>query len=189
VLFFAVRNRAARTALVGIFVIAVAATVITNQGTTAITRPGEDASKRHAWIHDFNVVASNPLGLGLGTIDAVGQRFGQNVQGATASESELLARGVEGGVAALLLYPATLLLLVLYLLALRRRAFATGDLVAVGLAAGAAGAAIAVLLAGLFLGIDELVVEVGVWGPAALTVAWCGSRASRSHPTYGGRRR
>lgn len=179
VLFFALRNKAVRTALVGIFVIAVAVAVVQNENTSAITRPGEDASKRQAWTHDFDVIASNPLGLGLGSIDSVGQRFGVYAQGASASESELLARGIEGGVAALLLYPASLLLLVLYLVNLRRRALAIRDTVAVGLAAGAIGAAIAVLLAGLFLGIDELVVEVAVWGPAALAVAWFQSGAVR----------
>src|SRR5436305_15207805 len=49
---------------------------------------------------------------------------------------------------------------------------AGGDPATVGLAAGAAGAAAGVIAAGLFLGIDELVVEVGVWAPAALAVSW-----------------
>lgn len=186
VLFLALRNRPVRTALVGIFVIAVAVAVITNQNTSAITRPGEDSSKRHAWVHDFDVIASKPLGVGLGSIDMVGQKFGVSANGATASESELLARGVEGGAAALLLYPSCLLLLVLYLLRVRRRAFAADDAVSVALAAGAMGAAIAVLLAGLFLGVDELVVEVGVWAPAALAVVWyrggLGGAAQRALP-------
>jgi hypothetical protein len=172
VLLFGLRNNAVRAALIGIFVIVVAVAVIQNQHSSAITRPGEDTSKRHALVHDFNVIASNPLGIGLGSIDAVGQRFGISARGATASESELLARGIEGGVAALLLYPASLLLLILYLVNLRRRASIDGDSVTMGLAAGAAGAAAAVITAGLFLGIDELVVEVGVWAPAALAVAW-----------------
>jgi hypothetical protein len=176
VLLFGLHNNAVRAALIGIFVIVVAVAVIQNQHSSALTRPGEDTSKRHALEHDFNVIASNPLGLGLGSIDAVGQRFGISARGATASESELLARGIEGGVAALLLYPASLLLLILYLVNLRRRAGAAGDSVTVGLAAGAAGAAAAVLTAGLFLGIDELVIEVGVWGPAALAVAWYRAR-------------
>jgi hypothetical protein len=176
VLAFALSNRALRTSLVGVFVIAVAAAYFINQNNPQLTRTGEDTAKRNSISNTFDYVAAHPLGAGLGTIDAVGQKFntgnGITGVGAISSESTVLAKGYEGGVAALFLYPATLLLLILYLLALRRGAVARGDPVQVGLAAGAVGAAGAVLGAGLFLGVQELVVEVGVWGSAAVAAAW-----------------
>jgi hypothetical protein len=44
--------------------------------------------------------------------------------------------------------------------------------VQVGLAAGAIGAVGAVLGAGLFLGVQELVVEVVIWVAAGIATAW-----------------
>jgi hypothetical protein len=72
-----------------------------------------------------------------------------------------------------------MLLLILYLLHLRRGAVARGDPVTTGLAAGAVGAVAAVLGAGVFLGVQELVVEVMVWGSAALAMAWARESADR----------
>jgi hypothetical protein len=173
VLGLALTNGAVRTALVGIFLIAVALAYVTNQNNPQLTRTGENASKQGAITSTFDYIAAHPFGAGLGTIDAVGQKFANDSGGSRiSSESTLLAKGYEGGVAALFLYPATMLLLIVYLAGQRRSAAARGDPVPVALGAGAIGAVGAVLGAGLFLGVQELVVEIVIWGAAGIAAAW-----------------
>jgi hypothetical protein len=173
VLGLALTNRAMRTSLVGVFLIAVAAAYFFNHDNPQLTRTGENSAKRGAITTTFDYIAAHPLGAGIGTIDAVGQKFANQSGGSRiSSESTLLAKGYEGGVVALFLYPATMLLLILHLLAQRRGAVARGDPVQAALAAGAVGAVGAVLGAGLFLGVQELVVEVVIWGSAAVATMW-----------------
>jgi len=54
----------------------------------------------------------------------------------------------------------------------RLRARARGDGEHVAIAAGAIGAIIALAVAGLFLGVQELVVEIPLWGIPGIALAW-----------------
>jgi hypothetical protein len=172
VLGYALSNWRLRIALVGVFAIAVGVAYFYNQNNPELIRSGESQAKHSSITTAFDFIAAHPFGAGLGTIDQVGQRFSSLTGSNISSESTELAKGYEGGIAALLLYPATMLLLMLYLLRIRRAALARGDPVQVPLAAGAAAASCAVLAAGLFLGVQDLAVEVAVWGPAALAASW-----------------
>jgi hypothetical protein len=173
VLGLAVTNRMVRRSLVGIFLILVAFAYFHNQDNPQLTRKGENKAKTSAIQGAYDYVAAHPLGAGLGTIDAVGQRFAKDTGSSRiSSESTFLAKGYEGGVFALFLYPLTMLLLILYLLDMRRKAAAAGDPIRVALGAGAIGAVGAVLGAGLFLGVQELIVEVVIWGSAAFAAIW-----------------
>lgn len=184
VLGLAVTKRSLRVSLVGIFVILAAFAYFNNQDNPQLKRTGENKSKRGAIVSTYNYIAANPLGAGLGTIDAVGQRFANDTGGSRiSSESTILAKGYEGGVAALFLYPATMLLLIFYLLHVRRRAAAADDRITVGLSAGTIGAVGAVLGAGLFIGVQELLIEVALWTAAACAALWgFRSAAARGAP-------
>ena len=82
-----------------------------------------------------------------------------------------MAKALEGGIPALLLYLLVLFVTGMRVRSTRRRALRTGDRQTAILAAGALGAMVGIGLAGLFLGIQELVVEVILWGVPGIALA------------------
>jgi hypothetical protein len=171
VMAMTIRHRLVRVALVctvGIASMSVLLTVATGVNST-LTRSGENIGHIGSPLDDLALIAQQPLGYGLGSKDAVSYRFGLT-EISHASENNYLARGVEGGIAGLLLY---LVLLYVLLIRLRREWSAArrrGDERSATLLAGALGALLGIGTAGLFLGIQELLTEEVIWGSAALAI-------------------
>lgn len=169
-----VRNPARRAATIGLLTLGIVAIVfgLTASGNQAFVRTRENSSHSGALRLDVERVLARPLGYGLGTTDFVAQRFQQAGAGGHSTESELLAKAIEGGVGGLLAYLVLVGLVVRQLRKARRRCVVNGDWVGVSLAAGALGSVVALMGASLFLGVEELVVEVVVWGAAGLALAY-----------------
>jgi len=173
VVTLAVRNRRIRAAALGVIVVALASVVsyYLAGGSESLIRTSSNSSHRASISRDLLEIEARPwYGYGLGTTDALQQRF--KLPGAPgATESVYLARALEGGIPALLLYMVTLYVTGMRVRATRRKALRSRDTEGAVLAAGALGAMIAIAVAGLFLGIQELVVEVMLWVPAGIALA------------------
>lgn len=89
-----------------------------------LTNSGDTSTQGHerGFFDGVDTVASNPLGLGIGTGAGTGQRF--DVEGTTIPENNYLEVGDELGVAGMLVFAA---LTVSLFLALRRAALARPD--------------------------------------------------------------
>jgi hypothetical protein len=170
----AVRNPGVRFSLVGMVAV-VSLTVslaAVSSGNQSFLRPKGTSQHRAALHRDFDLIVERPIGYGLGTTDAVQQRFG--LTGAPGgTESTFLAKALEGGVEGLALYLIALFVTALRVLEARRDAMADHDWRSAGLASGAIGCIVAISLAGLFLGIQELVVEVVLWAVPAIALVSC----------------
>jgi hypothetical protein len=169
-----VRNPAVRLSMVGMVVV-IAGTIsiyYVASNNQNLVRSESNSSHIQHLSTDVELLVAKPFGYGLGTTDR--NRFrpnaGQGQLGAT--ESTFLARALESGVQGLILYLVMLYALLMRLRAARLRARARGDTEHIALAAGAIGAIIALAVAGLFLGVQELVVEILLWGIPALALAW-----------------
>ncbi|MGH2725744.1 MAG: O-antigen ligase family protein [Actinomycetota bacterium] len=183
VLALAVRSAGIRTALIGITILlsSSAAFYYVTTGSEVFVRSESNEAHRERTVRAFNLAVERPYGYGLGTTDrnifrAVGRDTGQ----IGATENSYLSRALEGGVQALALYLITLFVTGVRLRNARRGAMAAGDRVGVALAAGALGALIAVALCGLFLGVLELPVELILWTPAGIALAWASSSPTES---------
>ena len=187
-----VGNRRIRAALLGMMVVALVAVVsyYIAGGSESLIRATSNSGHSAAIQRDIVLIEARPwFGYGLGTTDALQQRF--NLASAPGvTESVYMARAIEGGIPALLLYLLALYVTAMRVRAARHRALRARHAEAATLAAGALGVMIAVALAGLFLGVQELVVEVVLWsapgialaaaatGPAARSPAPLGQRLS-----------
>jgi hypothetical protein len=160
--------RVAATCLV-VLVLVIAFALIRQSNNQTLLRTSETTSKKSQLSRDIALIVQRPLGYGLGTVDAIEQRFNVNAP-TTSSESTLLAKGIEGGIVELFLYPLCLFIFAVRLNRIRRRAQAHRQPLA-ALAAGATGAFVAIAGADLFLGVQELVVEMVLWGAAAIVIA------------------
>jgi hypothetical protein len=138
-------------------------------GATSILTREDDQTHQLALQRDLDLIAAQPLGFGLGTVDAVGQRFGGG-DAIGVSENTYLAKALEGGVGELVAYLVAVFVLVMTLRRARLRALAEGDNLALGMTAGALGALAAYSVASLFLGIQEIFVEVPLWAGAGLAL-------------------
>lgn len=191
VLYLAVRNQRVKAALIGMIVVA-ATTVVAYflaGGSETLVRTSSTSGHRAAIERDLQQIEARPFGYGLGTTDALQQRF-KLASAPGATESVYLAKALEGGIPALLLYMLVLYVTGMRLRSARRHALWRGDREAAVLAAGALGAMIGIALAGLFLGVQELVVEVVLWAlpgialAAGATGAESLSMARPQRPTY-----
>jgi hypothetical protein len=136
---------------------------------STLTRTGENVGHIGSPLDDLSLIAQQPLGYGIGSSDAVRFRF--NLTDIShASENNYLARGLEGGIAGLLLYMVLIFVLLMRLRSEWVVAHRRGDVQSAAVLAGALGALLGIATAGLFLGTFELVTEAVVWGSAALAI-------------------
>lgn len=166
-----VRNPRRRVALLGVILVTTGAVVggYLAAGNETLLRTPESSSHTGALQRDVRLVVARPLGYGLGTTDFVAQRFLGAGHGST--ESEFMAKALEGGVGGLLLYLSILFAVLMRLRAARLRSVRARDPASVALVAGAMGAVLGLVGASLFLGVEELAVEVVVWGAAGIALA------------------
>jgi hypothetical protein len=171
VLALALRGRS-RPVLVSLVMIVVCSVLLNTlaTGTDVLTRSQENHAHVGALFDDLNTIAARPFGYGIGTTDAVRFRFGGPPEITHASESNYLAKGIEGGVIGLTLYLLLLFVLGMRLRTARLAALRLRENAAAAIAAGALGALIGVSAAGLFLGVQELAVETVVWTGAAVAL-------------------
>jgi hypothetical protein len=171
----ATRNPGRRFALVGLVTVGIGVAVVGSiaSGNEALLRSHETGSHTNALQEDIDLILARPLGHGIGTTDYVAQRF-RDVVGSSgqSTESAFLAKGVEGGIPALVLYLIVIYVVLMRLRTVRRRCNSRGDPSGAALAAGAIGSVLALMGCSLFLGIEELVVEVVVWGAVGIAVAY-----------------
>jgi hypothetical protein len=140
-------------------------------GFAVLTKPDEGNAHANSLVSDITLVLQRPVfGYGMGTTDAVQSRF-QAFFIHGASEGNYMAKALELGITGLLLYLGVLYVIGARLIAARREALARGDPDGAALAAGALGALVGVVAAGLFIGTFELAVEAVVWGSAGLAIA------------------
>lgn len=138
-------------------------------GNTNVLSRTDDQSHATALTRDLDRISANPTGFGLGTIDAVGQRFGIQVAGG-ASESTYLAKVLEGGVLEGFSYLVLIYALAMTLRSQYVRARRRGDDESAALLAGALGALVAVAVAGILLGQEAPQIDFVVWGGAGAAI-------------------
>ena len=174
VILFAVRNPAIRISLLSIVVVVIASGMVyyTSKGSNVLVRPQSNAAHQDALERDFQLLAARPFGYGMGTTDTHKLRAGSGPGQLGFTESSFMAKALETGVQGLALY---LIALFTTLFRLRRTRFIArraGDGQAVAIAAGAIGAMVGVSLAGMSLGVHELVVEEMLWALPGIALAW-----------------
>jgi len=170
-LVLAVSHRKVRTATVGLIAVLITSFVLGNlTGYTGVLQRSDDRRHGDLVARDLDRISQHPLGFGLGTVDAVGQRFHITEAGG-ASESTWLAKALEGGVFEMVLYMVVVFSLAMSLRAAWRRARDGLDQPLAGLLAGALGALVAVAVAGIFLGQQEVPIDFVWWGAAGTALA------------------
>jgi hypothetical protein len=175
VVALAPRSTVRRVALVGLVTVSIGAAVFASiaSGNEGLLRSHETQGKTDALQQDIDLILARPFGHGIGTTDYVAQRF-QDVVGSAgqSTESAFLAKAVEGGIAALALYLVVVFVMLMRLRDVRRRCRSRGDPGGAALASGAIGSVLGLMGCSLFLGIEELVVEVVVWGAIGIAIAY-----------------
>lgn len=174
VLLMISRNPRIRLSLVCLTILIMAAFAQHYVANGTLSRGEGDKAHQHALTRDVDLIVAKPFGYGLGTTDRF--RFQQGgvitVGQLGATEDTYLARALEGGVQALVLYLVALAILIVRLRAAWRRSRDSGDSIGMSLAAGAIGTIVAIALAGLFLGVLERVIEIVLWGVPAIAISW-----------------
>jgi len=174
VLALTVRNPGIRLSIVGLVVVIAGSISISYLASNNqdLVRSESNSSHREHLFQDIDLLAARPFGYGLGTTDRYRFRPKAGAGQLGATENTFLARALETGVQGLFLYLVALYALMMRLRSTRLRARARGDGEHVAIAAGAIGAIIALAVAGLFLGVQELVVEIPLWGIPGIALAW-----------------
>ena len=172
VLLLTVRNPRVRLSLVGIFIVVASSAAAFYASSAVFSRPESNVAHTSALRRDLDLLQARPFGYGLGTTDRFSQveNAGRGVLGVT--ESTYFAIALEAGVHAIVVYLATLFVTGMRVRSSGWRARRAGDAAGAALAGGAAGAMVAVAISGLFLGIHELSVEMMLWVPPAIAIAW-----------------
>ncbi len=185
VLLLVGRNPRIRLALVGLtaLIVAVFAQHYVANGT--LTRGEGDTAHKNAITRDIDLIVARPFGYGLGTTDRFRFQSGGVIKTGQLGNTEdtYLARALEGGIQALLLYLMALGILVVRLRGVWSRARADGDVSRASVAAGAIGAILAIAAAGLFLGVLERVIEILLWGLPAIAISWPRAPAVVAEPS------
>jgi hypothetical protein len=174
---FAVRRPAIRLSLIGLIILISGATYLYyfTAGSESLNRSGSDRAHSAALKRDLDLVTARPFGYGLATTDRSNYVTpGPGQLGYT--ESAYMATAIGGGLPGLILYLVVLFMTMMRVRTARRSAIRAGDRTGTVLAAGALGAMLAVMVAGLFVGIHELLIEVMLWGTPGLALAWASSR-------------
>ena len=175
VILLATHNPRIRLSLIGATLLLTGGMAFAYRGSEALVRSSETPAHRSALQKDFKQLGNHPLGLGLGTTDELQRRF--VVTGATGTtESTFMAKALEGGIEGFLLWIIVLGVTLFRLRRERLRAIAAGDLTAAAVLAGAFAALIGIVLSGLFLGLQELTIEVALWGTAGAAMALASAR-------------
>lgn len=176
VLLLTVRNPRVRLSLVGILIVVASSAAAFYASSAVFSRPESNVAHTSALRRDLDLLEARPFGYGLGTTDRFSQveNAGRGVLGVT--ESTYFAVALEAGIHALVVYLATLFVTGMRVRSSGWRARRAGDAAGSAIAGGAAGSMVAVALSGLFLGIHELSVELMLWGPPAIAIAWSLSR-------------
>jgi O-antigen ligase len=169
----AVRRVGIRVSLIGLAIVISGATTLYyfTTGNETLHRTGSDRAHKSALMRDVDLVVARPFGYGLGTTDRAVYRTPAPGQ-IGYTESAYLAAALEGGIPALVLYLAVLFMTAMRVRAARLRAIRAGDQSGIVLTAGALAAMLAVAVAGLFLGIHELLIDMLLWGAPGLALAW-----------------
>ncbi|HLW17161.1 MAG TPA: hypothetical protein VKV69_07380 [Actinomycetota bacterium] len=174
VLLLVGRNPRIRLALVGltVLIVAVFAQHYVSNGT--LTRGEGDTAHKDAVTRDINLVVAKPFGYGLGTTDRFRFQSGGVIKTGQLGNTEdtYLARALEGGIQALVLYLMALGILLVRVRGVWSRARDSGDITRSAIAAGAIGTIVGIAVAGLFLGVLERVVEILLWGLPAIAISW-----------------
>jgi len=171
-LLLAVRNPAVRVSLVGgALVVAFALSLqYFAPGNQTFSRTASNSLHITRVEQDLSLVAAKPFGYGLGSTDRPARVIASSVAGAT--ENIYMGKAIDGGVQALVLYLVVVFLTGMRLRSSRRRALRAGDARGVALTAGALGAMAGVAVAGMFLGVDDLAINIVFWGAAAVALSW-----------------
>lgn len=190
-LLLGIRNPATRLSVVGLFVVVTAGSAVlwAQSGDNRLTHSA-DASVHFDLIRDdFDVISSYPLGYGIGSTDTVARRFGSGFQSQTvtlnnesadigpSAESVFLGRAVEGGVVGFLGYIAALFITGMRLRSLRRAALRHGDGRGALIAAAALAGLIGISVAGVFLPVRGLSIQILMWGVCGIAIAYQSGRA------------
>jgi len=182
-----VHNPRIRFSLIGIILIAGMSVLFLSRGNETFTRTSENSAHTQALKADYLRLVARPLGYGLGTTDELASRFQPQTSAIPGTtESTIMAKALEGGLEGVLLYLIVIYATLLRLRSARNSARRAGDKAATYIAAGAMAAMIGVFFSGLFLGIQQLPVEVAMWGPAGVAIAFAsGSGRIGEHPLDG----
>jgi len=149
-------------------VAAIAATVLVAAGAGgAQLGHGDTGAHLDALGGDVDLVRQKPLGHGFGIIDTIGQQFDPAALPHHRSSEDLwMAKAVEGGVEGFALYASAVGAAAAALVVAARAGRRRGDRGLVLAPAGPLGALIAVAVAGIFLGIEDVSYLVPVWALA-----------------------
>jgi len=174
VLLLTVKNPGIRLSLVGIIVVlAGAATYFyIHAGSETLVRSSSNASHTSALRRDLSLLYARPEGYGLGTTDRFASRPGVGRGAVGATESTYMAKALEGGVLGLVAYVLALFVTVMRLVRKYPAAVRARDRTGAAIVAGAIGTMTALILAGIFLGIQALVVEIILWATPGVALAW-----------------
>jgi hypothetical protein len=186
VIALAVRERRIRLVLLGMTVViaGAVATVAVASGDQRISHGNTAQTHIDRLRTDLDLIANRPMGYGIGRFDYLGRRFNTPEAAATsATESVYLERAVEGGVAALVLYLIALFWTGMRLRRARRLAIVRGDSEARIVAAAALATLVSIAAAGINLPVQELYVDVVVWGVAGFALVMGRSTKGAPPPT------
>jgi len=148
-------------------------------GDSRIVHTQEDNTAHFQHLQDdLDLLAQYPLGIGLGRIDFLGQRFnqGQVSKVGQSTESAFFNRGIEGGVAALVSYLVLLFVLGMRVRRVRLHALQRGDWFAMALGGAAVGSLLGYCVAGLNLPVPA---NTTLWGTLGLAMAVLPPAAAR----------
>ena len=184
VLLLVGRNPRIRLALVGLTILIVAVFAQHYVANGTLTRGEGDTAHKDAITRDINLVVAKPFGYGLGTTDRFRFQSGGVIKTGQIGNTEdtYLARALEGGIQALMLYLMAIGILIVRLRGAWARARADRDFNRASVAAGAMGTIVAIAVAGLFLGVLERVIEILLWGMPAIALSWPRAHAPESPP-------
>lgn len=174
VLALVVRNPRIRLALLGMTIVVAGsiAGVYIIGGSETLLRTESNELHRQRLDRAFNLFLDRPQGYGLGRTDRFQFAYPNDPGQLGPTESTYLAHALEAGFHGFGLYLVALFATGLRLRGARRRALQRGDPTGVALASGGIGSMLAIALCGLFLGVHELPVELMLWVPAGLALAW-----------------
>jgi len=173
-LLLAVRNPARRVSLVGLAVVILGSISLyyLAAGSDTLVRPESDTLHRERVSRAFAQLEARPFGYGLGTADHFSVQLAFSAGQLGYTENTYLSTALESGMQGLTLYLVAIFATVMRLRTVRRRAISARDQAGVALAAGAIAAMVGISVCELFIGVHELVIELALWAPPGIALAW-----------------
>jgi hypothetical protein len=168
------RNPRIRFSVLGIGIIVAGSLWLfyTAAGSGLLVRPDSDKGHQKRLTRDVTLLTRQPFGYGMGTTDRFSLRPHAGPGQLGPTESSYLSIALETGAEGLVLYLSALFATGMRVRAVRRAAIRARDQGPALVAAGAIGAMIAVSIAGLFIGVHELPIELVIWVPPGIALAW-----------------